>query len=368
MRKLFTPILLLVTFSIQAQNVGVNATGAAPNSSAILDVAATNKGLLIPQVILTSSTDAVTIPTPANSLLVYNTSTSILNGLKGAGYYYNSGTSVAPVWVRLVSALNGYADTTQAWLTTGNIGTDTAINFLGTIDSMPLRFKLNNTWAGQWDAKRGNYFIGRNAGSKNTSGYDNIANGDHALYSNTTGFNNIALGDSALFSNTTGYNNIALGDSALYSNTTGYYNIAHGKKTLFSNTTGIDNIANGAFALYSNTTGDFNIANGRVALYSNTTGSNNIANGALALYLNTTGSNNIANGNDALHDNTTGSNNIANGFRSLYNNTTGYGNIASGKQALYSNTIGRYNIVLGDSVSTPFFRQCKLEFFVDLIN
>ena len=90
MRKIFTLILLIRSICGFSQNVGVNATGAAPNSSAILDVAATNKGLLIPQVILTSSTDAVTIPTPANSLLVYNTSTSILNGLKGAGYYYNS--------------------------------------------------------------------------------------------------------------------------------------------------------------------------------------------------------------------------------------------------------------------------------------
>ena len=76
MRKIFTLILLIKTFTIIAQNVGINATGAAPNGSAMLDVAANNKGVLIPQVILVSSTDNVTIATPANSLLVYNTNTA----------------------------------------------------------------------------------------------------------------------------------------------------------------------------------------------------------------------------------------------------------------------------------------------------
>ncbi|MDO8999540.1 MAG: hypothetical protein Q7W45_07235 [Bacteroidota bacterium] len=82
-----------VTFS---QNVGINATGAAPVVSAMLDVAATNKGLLIPNVNLTSNTDAATIPTPAAGLLVYNTNAALPCG---AGYYYNSGTTVSPAWL-----------------------------------------------------------------------------------------------------------------------------------------------------------------------------------------------------------------------------------------------------------------------------
>ena len=187
MRKIFTLILLIKTFTIIAQNVGINATGAAPNGSAMLDVAANNKGVLIPQVILVSSTDNVTIATPANSLLVYNTSTSILNGLKGAGYYYNSGTPVAPLWVRLMSTAN---DTSQAWLTTGNSGTYTTINFLGTIDSMPLRFKLNNTWAGQWDAKYGNYFIGRETGSKTTPNISVLGKNNVGIGSNDDRYGN----------------------------------------------------------------------------------------------------------------------------------------------------------------------------------
>ena len=55
-----------------AQNVGINSSGALPDSSAGLDISSTNKGLLIPRVALTSTLDVFTIPSPATSLLVYN--------------------------------------------------------------------------------------------------------------------------------------------------------------------------------------------------------------------------------------------------------------------------------------------------------
>lgn len=85
---------IISTFSY-AQNVGINETGNAPDPSAMLDVDATNKGLLVPRVALTGTTDATTIATPATSLLVYNTANA---GGVSPGYYYNSGTTVAPVW------------------------------------------------------------------------------------------------------------------------------------------------------------------------------------------------------------------------------------------------------------------------------
>ncbi|MEI6586685.1 MAG: hypothetical protein WCL56_11400 [Sediminibacterium sp.] len=88
-------IFVLFTINIFAQvGIGTNS----PNASAKLEINANNKGLLIPRVALTGSTDATTITSPSNSLLVYNTATTsdVL-----AGYYYNSGTSGSPVWVRL---------------------------------------------------------------------------------------------------------------------------------------------------------------------------------------------------------------------------------------------------------------------------
>jgi len=61
--------------AVQAQNVGINSTGATPDASAALDVSATNKGILFPRVALTGSTDVTTIASPATSLVVYNTAT-----------------------------------------------------------------------------------------------------------------------------------------------------------------------------------------------------------------------------------------------------------------------------------------------------
>lgn len=97
---LFT--LLLFTNS-SAQNVAINTNGANPDESAMLDIVNSSKGLLIPRVSLTMTSDAATITTPAASLLVYNTNASITGEYAaGEGYYYNAGTPGTPLWRRLV--------------------------------------------------------------------------------------------------------------------------------------------------------------------------------------------------------------------------------------------------------------------------
>lgn len=110
MKNLFSSLPLLFAFilligfqsKVQAQNVAINTTGNDPDESAMLDIVNSSKGLLIPRVSLSSTTDAVTISSPATSLLVYNTNASISGtDADGAGYYYNSGTPAAPVWVKL---------------------------------------------------------------------------------------------------------------------------------------------------------------------------------------------------------------------------------------------------------------------------
>ena len=90
-----------------AQNVGINSTGAAPDNSSVLDIAAdgaTKGGLLIPRVSLTSTTDVTTIASPANSLMVYNTNDTMTNG-NGAGFYYYSTSAVK--WIYVDAAANG---------------------------------------------------------------------------------------------------------------------------------------------------------------------------------------------------------------------------------------------------------------------
>ena len=81
MKNLFlTLVLVSITSFTFAQNVGINTTGAVPNASAALDIDFPDKGLLIPRVSLLSTTDVVTIPAPATSLLVYNTNAGMTSG------------------------------------------------------------------------------------------------------------------------------------------------------------------------------------------------------------------------------------------------------------------------------------------------
>ena len=123
-------LVLLSASPLAAQNVGINATGTAPNTSAMLDVDAANKGLLIPRVALTSTADVATITTPATSLLVYNIA-AVSNVTPG--FYYWNGSA----WTRL--SLDG-----DDWRTTGNAGTNPATQFVGTTDGQSLAFRTNN--------------------------------------------------------------------------------------------------------------------------------------------------------------------------------------------------------------------------------
>ncbi len=84
-----TAMMLFFAGSIFAQygSVGINNDGTSPNASAMLDVSATNKGLLIPNVELRSINDIETIQNPALSLLVYNT--AIGTGVTPGYYYWN---------------------------------------------------------------------------------------------------------------------------------------------------------------------------------------------------------------------------------------------------------------------------------------
>ena len=94
-------VYLLVWFGLpMLAQTGIGTT--TPNASAKLDVYATNKGFLPPRVTLTSTTDATTIASPAEGLLVYNVGSV---GLQ-AGYYYWNGANWATI-ATATSAGNG---------------------------------------------------------------------------------------------------------------------------------------------------------------------------------------------------------------------------------------------------------------------
>ncbi|MDT8411306.1 MAG: tail fiber domain-containing protein [Vicingaceae bacterium] len=121
--------LALLTTQYQAQNIGINANGAAPDAGAMLDISSANKGLLIPRVNITNlAAIAPIVGSTTTSMLVYNT-----NATTGLGYHYWDGTK----WVRFFTG--------NAWELTGNAGTNATTNFLGTTDNIALRIRTNNT-------------------------------------------------------------------------------------------------------------------------------------------------------------------------------------------------------------------------------
>jgi hypothetical protein len=92
---------VIVHIQLVAQNVGINTTGAIPNSSALLDIDAgpvNDKGILIPRIALQATDLSSPVTSPATSLLVYNTAT---NGVTPTnvipGFYYWDGTA----WVSM---------------------------------------------------------------------------------------------------------------------------------------------------------------------------------------------------------------------------------------------------------------------------
>ncbi|MBK9103916.1 MAG: tail fiber domain-containing protein [Saprospiraceae bacterium] len=235
------------------------------------------------------------------------------------------------------------------WLVKGNSGINPDSNFLGTIDSVPLRLRLFNQWAGELNAGNRNYFIGDSAGIANTMGIKNTGIGSKTLPHNTSGNWNTAVGAEALYANTTGNYNAAFGFSALDSTTTGYENSAFGTQALRSNTVGAYNTATGVNASFSNTTGSFNTANGGYVLFHNTQGIANTAAGYLALYENVSGSYNTAIGVNALSQNRNSAANTALGAYALWSHRTLDGNTALGTSSLYHDTSGVSNTAVGNA-------------------
>jgi hypothetical protein len=161
-------------------SAGIGTT--APNSSSILEVKSTTKGMLIPRM---TKTQRDAIASPSQGLLIYQT-----NSTPGLYYYDGGWSSVAPknanktlsnltaptaVNADLLPAVsfslnlgspallwdNVYTNTIffsdgssmssaasgggSGWSLTGNSGTDASTNFLGTTDYADLSLRTNNT-------------------------------------------------------------------------------------------------------------------------------------------------------------------------------------------------------------------------------
>ena len=117
---------------------------ASPDSSAKLEVASNNKGILIPRM---TSSQITAITNPANGLLVYQT-----DGV--TGFYFNSGISGTPNWTRVnsdwvksgndISYSGGNVSISGNQTTTGSV---TASSFIGNGSQLSnVLTKVTGSW------------------------------------------------------------------------------------------------------------------------------------------------------------------------------------------------------------------------------
>jgi hypothetical protein len=94
MKFLFLMLCITSCLYINAQNISINNTGAAPDAKAMLDISSNAKGLLIPRM-LQAERDAITAP--PQGLMIFNTTTN--------SFQYNNGS----VWLNITHSgiLNG---------------------------------------------------------------------------------------------------------------------------------------------------------------------------------------------------------------------------------------------------------------------
>ena len=257
--------------------IGINT--AQPDVSAVLDLKSTNRGFLPPRIALKGTDDQVTIKTPAQGLLIYNTAQVEKGALSvSAGYYYFDGLHWVP-----------FRSEQQGWGTRGNSDTDAEQDFMGTVDNQDVVFKRGNiragllsststyntsfgvntykgtpkgSYIGRWNTAIGYGALSGNNDAGLVTGHDNTAVGANSLSINNKGQNNTAVGSEVLRSNMTGNDNAALGFQAMISNRIGGENVAVGRSALSGNSEGSQNTAVGFHALNQNISGKFNTAVG----------------------------------------------------------------------------------------------------------
>ena len=264
------------------------------------------------------------VATPTNALHVVAPNNPLrLEGLQGG----TDTDSVLTITNTGVVRRRALAIASPGWSVAGNGSINPSINFVGTLNNVPLAFRTNNVASGfiEPDNTKRNTALGHGAmAAASLTGSGNNAIGYMALRNLLGGAGNVAIGDSALFANGAGSGNIALGPNALESNLASE-NIGIGNSALINNLNGGNNIGIGTLALGTNVSGINNLAIGTEALR-NATATDNIAIGYRAAFATTTGQQNVVIGNFGMGVSPGGGNNTYVGYQVAQLQTSGNSN------------------------------------------
>jgi len=139
---LFVFIIFLSNAFGQIENnlqlpTSINTTGAAPNASAILDIDANDKGVLIPRMTMT---ERDLISSPASGLLIYQTDNT-------SGFYYYDGTSWTALTGGSGSADNDWTDTGSGIYTLNKVAINKAL--INPLHNFEVFRSINDTAVGK---------------------------------------------------------------------------------------------------------------------------------------------------------------------------------------------------------------------------
>ena len=234
-------------------------------------------------------------------------------------------------------------DGSNAWSLTGNSGTNSSLNFIGTNDDKDIVIKRNNVQSGLIHST--STFLGANTPNISNSGIGNVAIGEKAMANHVNSAHNVAIGREAL-NKAKGYNNVSIGAFSLTNDTTGIENTAIGVLAMHNRRSGNANVAIGYEVLKENSLSG-NVSIGYKSM-NKSNGANNTAIGYLSLLNNKGGHSNVTLCAFTLTNDTMSANNIAIGYGSMFNKKHCNNNIAIGYEALWNNQSGSDNIVIGN--------------------
>ncbi len=255
LKIILTSYLLLHTYYLTNAQIAINTDGTDPDTSAMLDVSSTDKGILIPRM---DSTSRNNISNPATGLMVYDTDENTF-------WYYNGtmwsevGSAGAFISENGITRSNNNDDDFVFGADSLNYGSGTEYKFF--FDKSNGAFRAGAVTSGNWDDTTVGYY-------SFASGYNTLAS---AYYTTAFGSSTEATGDfSTAFGSGTkasAYYSTAFGSST---EATGNFSTAFGQNaeaigdfsTAFGSGTKASANYTTAFGISTEATGDFSTAFG----------------------------------------------------------------------------------------------------------